>query len=87
MRALRLNGQPIASLCLFSAGSELVAFRTAYDERFGRYSPGALLAVWHSCVMHERKEKWAIDSCADPESELDNRLWQGRRRLASFQLG
>lgn len=87
MHALRLSGRPIALLCLFSAHGELAAFRTAYDEQFSRYGPGVLLAVWHSCMLHEREEVRAMDSCADPESRLDNELWLGRRRLASFQIG
>lgn len=86
MHALRLNDNPIAYLCLFSAGSELYAFRTAYDERFSRYAPGVLLAVWHSRIMHDRADIRLVDSCADPNSEMDNTIWQGRRRLAAFEL-
>lgn len=86
MHALRLNDKPIAYLCLFAAGRELYAFRTAYDERFSRYAPGVLLAIWHSCAIHGRPEVRLVDSCADPKSQLDNEIWQGRRYLAAFKV-
>lgn len=86
MHALRLNGKSIAYLCLFVAGGELYAFRTAYDECFSRYAPGVLLAVWHSRAIHQRPEVRLVDSCADPESKLDNEIWSGRRQLALFEI-
>jgi CelD/BcsL family acetyltransferase involved in cellulose biosynthesis len=86
MHALRLNDKPIAYLCFFTAGRELYAFRTAYDERFSRYAPGVLLAIWHSCAIHDRPEVRLVDSCADPKSQLDNEIWQGRRYLAAFEI-
>ncbi len=84
MHALRLNGRAIAHLCLFTAAGGLYAFRTAYDETYARYAPGVLLAVWHSCQVHERPQVAWVDSCADPASAVDNELWLDRRGLAGF---
>lgn len=86
MHALRLNGRPLSHLCLFSAGRGLYAFRTAYDEEYARYSPGTLLCVWHSRQVHARPELAWVDSCASPNSQLDNRLWQERLRIANVRI-
>lgn len=86
MYALRLDDRPLAMLCLFTAQGGHYAFRTAYDETFQRYSPGLLLCYWHSCHVHERQDVAWVDSCADPRSELDNRLWSERRRIADLSV-
>ncbi len=84
--ALRLQGRALAMLCLFAAQDGYFAFRTAYDEDWARHSPGMLLCVWHSCEMHRRPRVRWLDSCADPASRLDNRIWQQRLALGDFRL-
>lgn len=86
MYALRLNGRPLAMLCLFQSGRAFYAFRTAYDESYAKLSPGLQLCVWHSCEMHNRRDVEWLDSCADPASSLDNMIWPDRRRIGSARL-
>lgn len=84
--ALRLNGRPIAMLLTLTASAGVFAFRTAYDETYSRYSPGTLLCLWHTLQLFARPEiSWA-DSCADPDSALDNRLWPERLPLGELRV-
>src|SRR5258706_8918943 len=43
MLGLNFNGCPIARRCAFVAGEGSFAFKTAYDEEFADFSPGAML--------------------------------------------
>jgi CelD/BcsL family acetyltransferase involved in cellulose biosynthesis len=86
MHALRFNEKAIAQTCLFEAGDGLYAFRIAYDEAYARHSPGVLLAVWHSCQMHQHPYLRWIDSCSDPGNPLVNQIWRERVDLLSFRF-
>jgi len=61
------------------------AFKIAFDERFDAFSPGVLLELEQIAALHEPDERggW-MDSCASEEHFMINRLWTGRRHLASL---
>lgn len=83
---LRLNGRPLAMMCMMRVADGMIFLRTAYDEGYSRYSPGLLLAFKFSCQLHERPGIEWLDSCSDPKSVMPNRVWKQRRPLASFSI-
>ncbi len=81
MLALRLDGRSVAQKCNFLAGDGGFAFKIAFDEQFARYSPGALLEMDNIARVHQRTDVAWMDSCAEPEHPMINRLWHGRRTI------
>jgi hypothetical protein len=74
---LRVDGRPIAAQVLLYEGDMAYTWKTAYDEAYAKYSPGALLVdkiteeLFNSGIA-------AIESCS-PEGGFMGRVWQGRR--------
>lgn len=84
MLALELDGKPIAMQCDFLAGQGAFAFKIAYQESYAQYSPGVLLEQFN--VQHVASDASAIDwmdSCTKAGHAHMERLWSGRRALAS----
>jgi CelD/BcsL family acetyltransferase involved in cellulose biosynthesis len=81
--ALELRGVPIAMMCDFIAGNGAFGFKIAYDETYAKYSPGLLLQHFNigQWAADRRSIEW-VDSCADPDHAVMNRLWVERRTLA-----
>jgi CelD/BcsL family acetyltransferase involved in cellulose biosynthesis len=78
---LFLGDQPVAMTCNLQHGRGGVAFKTAYDERYARFSPGVLLEC-HNIrrVAADPTCAW-VDSCALPDHPMLNRLWLERRAM------
>jgi CelD/BcsL family acetyltransferase involved in cellulose biosynthesis len=74
---LRLDGQPIAAQVLLYAGDTAYTWKTAFDETYARYSPGALLVDKLTEQLFDSGIA-AIESCS-PEGGFMERVWQGRR--------
>ncbi len=66
IHTLDLDGQAIASMVVFIMAGEAYTWKTAYDERYARYSPGKLLMAdlteWHLDDANIER----TDSCAVP---------------------
>ncbi|MEO1104121.1 MAG: GNAT family N-acetyltransferase, partial [Pseudomonadota bacterium] len=60
---LRLDGKPIAMLANFLCPPGAFSFKTTFDERFARYSPGLLLQIENLELLGRSDIDWA-DSCA-----------------------
>ena len=78
------NGQKIAIQILLHAGRGAYAYKTTYDESFSSFGPGALLEFdligrtgFHAPIG------W-VDSAADPENALLNRMWTERRMIENW---
>jgi CelD/BcsL family acetyltransferase involved in cellulose biosynthesis len=85
--SLELAGRPIAMKCNFLAGDGAFIFKVAYDEDYAKFSPGLLLELFNSQHVVEACAELAwVDSCANPDSPLFNRLWTDRRRLGHYRL-
>jgi len=70
--------------CSFSSGRAAFALKIAYDEKWGRFSPGFLLELWNvGSVLEGGTLDW-MDSCAVPDHFMINRLWTERRRLGEL---
>lgn len=87
MLGLDYEGEPIARRCGFLAGDGSFAFKTAYDERFAPYSPGAM-AELDSLTQFQGLDgvRW-MDSCTTPDNTLINRICNGRRTIESLAIG
>lgn len=86
LHGLFLDGQPLAMLFSFQAGAGIFAFKIAYDETFAKYSPGVqvmLDALAH--VHHEGRFAW-IDSCAESDHSMVNRLLKDRRSIETVLI-
>jgi CelD/BcsL family acetyltransferase involved in cellulose biosynthesis len=80
-------GDKIAALkCNLLAGDEAFSFKIAFDESLSRFSPGVQLEVAMVGEFHDRMPHARMDSCADPDNEMINRLWPDRRPLVSYAI-
>lgn len=86
LQLLRLGtGERTAAMqCNLRAGDTLFAFKVAYDEELARYSPGVQLEARAIGAFHEWSDVHLVDSCADPDNELINRMWPDRRSIATI---
>ncbi|NLF24671.1 MAG: GNAT family N-acetyltransferase [Deltaproteobacteria bacterium] len=79
MEMLLLEGKPIAVRCTFLADSCAYGMKIAFDEDYAKYSPGVQLEFEVlRRTLKNRTIKW-MDSCAEPEHPLFNRIWMERR--------
>jgi CelD/BcsL family acetyltransferase involved in cellulose biosynthesis len=84
--ALQGGGQTVAMKCNLLAGSTIFFFKIAYDERFAAFSPGILLELETIKLFHENSDADLMDSCADHNNAMINRLWPDRRPLSTQLL-
>ena len=82
---LRLDGRAIAMLVNFLTPPGAYSFKTAYDEDFGRFSPGLLLQLENLALLDRADIDWA-DSCAVQGHPMIERLWRGERRIISRNI-
>ena len=80
---LRCGDQTVAAKCSLIAGDTIFSLKIAYDERWSAFSPGILLVLDLLKDFHQRTEINILDSCADPNNEMINRLWPDRRTLVT----
>ena len=83
MQGLFLDGRPVAMLLSFLTGTGGFTFKTAYDEKFAKFSPGVqvMLDVL-GCLHSDSCHAW-MDSCAEPDHPMINRLWKDQRVIES----
>ena len=82
---LTLDGSPIAMLANFIAPPGAFSFKTAFDERYARYSPGVLLQ-WENLALLERDDIDWCDSCAAQDHPMIDHLWRERRRVGRYSI-
>ena len=83
---MRLDGQMVSANCDFLAGDTCFAFKTAYDENHRRLSPGKLLLLRHAEKLVGDENIGRIDSCAQADNAMLNRMYPMRRKLAALLL-
>ena len=81
LMSMVLNGKPIAMRHTLLAGSGAYAFRTAYDESYGKHSPGKLLELQMMQRLNAQPGVEWMDSCAAPRHAMFNRIWHERRMI------
>jgi hypothetical protein len=80
---LFLDDRPLALKCNFLSGDGGFAFKIAFDETYRAFSPGFLLEIENVRRLHGRPQVRWMDSCADAQHAMINRLWPGRRTMAT----
>ncbi len=80
MRALDLDGRPLAMLVNFLCPPGGFSFKTAFDEDYARFSPGVLLQQANLDLLDDDRLDW-IDSCAAPGHPMIDSVWRERRHL------
>ena len=83
LQGLFLNGQPVSMLLSFLAGNGGFTFKIAYDEEFAKFSPGVQIMLdVLGCLHSDSCHVW-MDSCAEPNHPMINRLWKEQRVIES----
>ena len=86
MLRLRLNGKSIAMQCHFRSGAGAFSFKIAFDEKYAQFSPGVMLEIeLTQLLLSEKRIAW-IDSCADPNHSMINKLWMERRAIGHLVI-
>ena len=82
---LTLDGEPLAMLANFIAPPGAFSFKTAYDERYARFSPGVLLQRENLDLLARDDIAWA-DSCAAADHPMIERIWREKRRIVRLSV-
>ncbi|GGB87715.1 hypothetical protein GCM10011494_02590 [Novosphingobium endophyticum] len=82
---LTLDGRPLAMLATFQAPPGAFSYKTAFDERFARFSPGVLLQRENLAVLERQDIAWS-DSCASADHPMIDHLWRERSRIGRLSI-
>ena len=85
MLALRGGERNLAMLCNLRSGEGSYSFKIAHDEEFSKQSPGIQLEMENAGFFHASGSAW-MDSCAEPDNAMINRLWPERREIRTTVL-
>jgi hypothetical protein len=83
--AITLNGAPIAMLANFITPPGAYSFKTTYDERYARFSPGVLLQRENLDLLAREDIAWS-DSCAAADHPMIERIWREKRTIARISI-
>lgn len=61
------------------------SFKTAFDERYSRFSPGVLLQRENLDILERGDIEWS-DSCAAADHPMIDHLWRERRTMARLSI-
>jgi CelD/BcsL family acetyltransferase involved in cellulose biosynthesis len=79
-------GEVVAVKCNLVAGDTIFCVKIAYDEKWSQYSPGIMLESDMIEYFHDESDADFMDSCADPNNVMINRLWPDRRPIATYAI-
>lgn len=80
---LRVNGEVISAQVLMYCGTTAYTWKTAFDVKYAKYSPGALLIDKITDELFAGTDILAINSCA-AEASFMAQLWAGRRLMVDM---
>lgn len=83
--SLTLDGSPVAMLVNFIAPPGVFSYKTAFDERYARFSPGVLLQQENLVHLGCDDIAWC-DSCATPDHPMIDHIWRERRTIARINI-
>jgi CelD/BcsL family acetyltransferase involved in cellulose biosynthesis len=81
-----LDGQTIASLFAYVDGNKAALGKIAYDEAFGKYSPGVLLILHATEGIFADGTITEVDSSAIPDHPMIDRIWRNRITMADVMV-
>ncbi|MBS0481504.1 MAG: GNAT family N-acetyltransferase [Proteobacteria bacterium] len=82
---LWLDDEPVAMLVQFITQPGAYSFKTAFDERFARFSPGVLLQRENLDLLARPDVQWC-DSCAAADHPMIDHLWRERRATGRLSI-
>lgn len=82
---LTLDGDPLAMLASFLTPPGAFSFKTAFDERFSRFSPGVLLQRENLAMLDHPAVQWT-DSCAAADHPMIDHIWRERRSIGRISI-
>jgi hypothetical protein len=85
--SLEVDGRPVAMKCNFltdAAQAGGFAFKIAFDESLGRFSPGVVLELENLRRVHAAPRLRWMDSCATEGHPMIERIWRERRAVADL---
>ena len=82
---LRVDGEAIAAQVLMYCGTTAYTWKTAFDAKYGKFSPGTLLIDRITDELFAGPEILAINSCA-AEASFMAQLWAGRRTMVDMLI-
>jgi CelD/BcsL family acetyltransferase involved in cellulose biosynthesis len=82
---LLLDGKPIAMLASFLAPPGAFSFKTTFDERYARFSPGVLLQRENLEILASERIEW-MDSCASADHPMIDHIWRERRKIGRISI-
>ncbi len=83
---LWLDVEPLAMLVNFLTPPGAFSFKTAFDERYSRFSPGVLLQRENLALLGREGIDWC-DSCAAADHPMIDHLWRERRAVGRISIG
>ncbi len=78
-----LNDHPISMHCDLKHREQAAHFKIAFDESLSEFSPGLIGELANIRHLHESAVEF-VDSCADPDHSMINRVWPDRVRFQSL---
>lgn len=82
---LSLDGQPIAMLINLLTPPGAYSYKTAFDERYARYSPGVLVQRENLDLLDDAAVRWC-DSCAAADHPMIDHIWRERRPVGRLSI-
>lgn len=81
------SGQPIAMLVNFGAEGHYVTWKTAYDEAFAAFSPGAQVFLRASARFLDEPAVLLVDSLAVADHPLLSHMWRDACSIGTALVG
>jgi CelD/BcsL family acetyltransferase involved in cellulose biosynthesis len=82
---LTLGDEPIAMLVNFLTPPGAYSYKTAFDERYARYSPGVLVQRENLNLLADPVIEWC-DSCAAADHPMIDHIWRERRAVGAVSI-
>ena len=82
---LFLDDAPIAMLVTFLTPPGAFSYKTAFDERYARFSPGVLLQRENLAMLDRPGIAWS-DSCAAADHPMIDHIWRERRAVGRLSI-
>lgn len=83
--SLTLDNEPIAMLVNFLTAPGAYSYKTAFDERYARYSPGVLIQRENLDLLKHQEVRWC-DSCASADHPMIDHIWRERRSVGRLSI-
>jgi hypothetical protein len=75
----------ISTMCIFSSDTAGFAFKTTFDENYGSYSPGLLLAFKTTQYLLDHSAIETVDSCSLP-GDMFFKIWRDKRPIRTLLI-